>query len=155
MLTTCRNALSVLDLLVKVIGSAVVASTFSSWTAGGVWGFVVVSTIVRTIRNWERQEGLASDVQGLAWKWPRACSGASSRRTRASSRKTRSRYTRTMARCSVSASSWWQQRIVSWERWYGGLVIAQTPVVWHDHRHYDHDDYRSLIIPRTGCSCPS
>lgn len=58
MLTTCRNALSVLDLLVKVIGSAVVASTFSSWTAGGVWGFVVVSTIARTIRNWERQEGV-------------------------------------------------------------------------------------------------
>ena len=58
MLTTCRNALSVLDLLVKVIGSAVVASTFSSWTAGGVWGVVVVSTIIRTIQNWERQEGV-------------------------------------------------------------------------------------------------
>ena len=56
MLTTCRNALSVLDLLVKLIGSAVVASNFSSWTTGGVWGFFVVSAIARTIRNWERKD---------------------------------------------------------------------------------------------------
>ena len=63
MLTTCRNALSVLDLLVKAIGSAVVASTFSSWTAGGVWGFFVVSAIARTVSNWERQdEAFVMDV---------------------------------------------------------------------------------------------
>jgi hypothetical protein len=61
MLSTCRNALSVLDFLVKVIGSAVVASTFSSWTAGGVWGCYVVSAVVRISRNWDREEDFVMD----------------------------------------------------------------------------------------------
>ena len=61
MLTTCRNALSILDLLVKAIGSAVVAGSFSSWIAAGAWGCYVVSAIVRTRHNWDREEDFVMD----------------------------------------------------------------------------------------------
>ena len=57
-LTTCRNALSVLDFLVQLIITAVgFANNFPSWiTAGGLWGLFVVSTIARAIQKWERQD---------------------------------------------------------------------------------------------------
>jgi hypothetical protein len=61
MLTTCRNALSVLELLVKAIGSAVVARTFWSWTSGGAWGCFVVSAVFRTYCNWDREEAFVMD----------------------------------------------------------------------------------------------
>ena len=61
MLTTCRNALSVLDLLVKAIGSAVVARAFSSRIAAGAWGCYVVSAVVRTSHNWDREEDFVMD----------------------------------------------------------------------------------------------
>ena len=61
MLTTCRNALSILGLLVKAIYSAVIASTFSTWTAAGVWGGHVVSEVISTSHNWDREENLVME----------------------------------------------------------------------------------------------
>ena len=57
----CRNALSVLDLVVKVIGSAVVAWTVSSGIAAGAWGCFVVSAVARTYCNWDREEDFVMD----------------------------------------------------------------------------------------------
>ena len=65
MLITGRNILSIFAVIFKLLGNAAIASivanmvtsqaAVSSW-AGGAWGFIVASELVRSIRDWEKQE---------------------------------------------------------------------------------------------------
>ena len=67
MLITGRNILSILAVILKLLGNAAIASivanmvtsqaqaAVSSW-AGGAWCFIVASELVRSIRDWEKQE---------------------------------------------------------------------------------------------------
>ena len=61
MLTTCRNAVSIVGLLVKAIYSVAFTSAFSSWIAAGAWGCYVISAVADTSHKWDREEDFVMD----------------------------------------------------------------------------------------------
>ena len=53
---TCRNALSVVAFVAASIASALVASTFATWTSGGAWGCLIIAALACVIREWESED---------------------------------------------------------------------------------------------------